>query len=155
VGDGTLPHVYSDEFREKTIVVTTRHGGAGYVRKLKERGVQVWVCESATQRVGMEEFSQRCVEAKLPGVLLEGGPRLLSQAIQERALNHLFVYSAPMLLGDDRAKPMLSGFRAESLAHAIRLEEVSHVILGSDILTQGRIAYPTKLQIDEAVFSLG
>ena len=60
-----------------------------------------------------------------------------------------------MLLGDDRAKPVLSGFRAEHLAQAIRLEGVTHTLHGEDILTQGKVAYPPKLQIDEAVFSLG
>ena len=150
-----MPRVYTDEFREKTIVVTTRHGGEGYVRKLKDRGVQVWVCDSSTQRVSLEEFRRRCVAAKITGVLFEGGPRLMSQAIQEKALDYFFAYRSPLILADDRAKTMLGGFRAETLAQAIRLGEVRNQVFGDDVLTWGRIVYPPKLQVDEASFSVG
>ena len=44
--DRKLPRVYTDEFAAKTVVVTTQHGGLGYVRKLREMGVGVWVFES-------------------------------------------------------------------------------------------------------------
>ncbi len=155
VVDQAMPRVYTDEFRQRTIVVTTRHGGDGYVRKLKDRGVQVWLCDSPTQRVGLAEFRQRCTEAKITGVLFEGGPRLMSQSLQERALDYFFAYRAPLILGDDKAKPMLSGLRTETLAQALRFDRVRHQILGDDVLTWGKVVYPQKLQVDEAVFSVG
>jgi lipoate-protein ligase B len=34
--DKSTPDVFTDEFRDRTIVVTTPHGGLGYVRKLEE-----------------------------------------------------------------------------------------------------------------------
>lgn len=147
--------VFNDAFRERTIVVTTAHAGEGYVKKLRAQGVQVWVFASPTQRVRFAEFRQRCAEAGITGVFFEGGPHLISQLAIERQMDYFFCYSAPVLLADDRAKPMLSGLRTERLAKAIRLEEVRHEILGDDTLARGRVAYPEKLQIDEATFSLG
>ncbi len=35
VVDHSIPSVYTDEFRERTIVVTTEHAGEGYVKKLR------------------------------------------------------------------------------------------------------------------------
>jgi diaminohydroxyphosphoribosylaminopyrimidine deaminase/5-amino-6-(5-phosphoribosylamino)uracil reductase len=155
VSDRFVRHVYADEFRTRTIVVTTTNAGQGYVRKLRDMGVQVWVCESQTQRVTWAEFRRRCVEARLSGVYVEGGAQLMSQLVQERQLDYLFLYRAPVLLADERAKPMLTGLRTENLAQALRLADVRSEIYGDDVLTRGCVTYPPKLSIDETVFSLG
>jgi len=155
VVDRNLPGVYTDEFSERTVVVTTPHGGAGYVRKLRERGVQVWVFPSATQRVSMEDFRRRCAEDGIRGVLIEGGAQLLSTVLHQRHLDYLFSYCAPILLADEKAKPLLTGLRTERLAQALRLSGVRREILGDDVLTRGSLVYPDRLQVDEATFSLG
>ena len=155
VVDKNLPRVYTDEFHERTIVVTTQHGGMGYVRKLRELGVQVWVCESPTQRVGFADFRKRCAEAGITGVYFEGGPQILSLLIQERQLDYLFVYRAPLLLADSRSKPAFDGLRTEKLAAGLRLADIRNQVLGDDTLTRGRVVYPPKLQVDETAFSLG
>ena len=155
VVDRNMPKLYSDEFRERTIVVTTQHGGLGYVRKLKSMGVQVWIFESATQRVPLEDFRRQCAESGITGVLFEGGAELVSQGARERQLDYFFTYCAPLFLADERAKAMLGGLRTEKLDQALRLADVRHEVLGSDFLVRGRLAYPAKLQIDETTFSLG
>ena len=155
VADRAMPNVYTDEFRERTIVVTTPHGGMGYVRKLRELGVQVWVLPSGTQRVPLGEFRKRCGQEKITGVYFEDDASLVSQILQDRQLDYLFVYRAPVLLADDRSKPMLSGLRTEKLLNAIRLADVRHEMLGDDTLTRGRVSYPGQMFIDETTFSLG
>jgi diaminohydroxyphosphoribosylaminopyrimidine deaminase/5-amino-6-(5-phosphoribosylamino)uracil reductase len=149
VVDRSLPKLYTDEFRERTIVVTTNHSGAGYVRKLRDLGVQAWVFESPTQRVPFPDFRRRCSEARIDAVFFEGGAQLVSRMIRERQLDYLFVFRGALLLADDRSKPMLSGLRTERLADAIRLSDVRHEILGDDALTRGRVSYPVRLQADE------
>jgi diaminohydroxyphosphoribosylaminopyrimidine deaminase / 5-amino-6-(5-phosphoribosylamino)uracil reductase len=155
VVDRNLPRVYTDEFRDRTIVVTTPHGGDGYVRKLRDLGVQVWIFPSSTQRVPLADFRKRCTEARINGVLFEGGAQLLSNLIHQRQLDYLFSYCAPILLADEKAKPLLGGLRTERLADALRMADVRREILGDDVLTRGRLEYPEKLQIDETTFTLG
>jgi diaminohydroxyphosphoribosylaminopyrimidine deaminase/5-amino-6-(5-phosphoribosylamino)uracil reductase len=155
VVDKQLPQIYTDEFRARTIVVTTPHGGMGYVRKLREMGVQVWVMPSTTQRAPLADFRQKCAAEKITGVYFEGGAQLVSQILQDRQLDYYFVYRAPVLLADDRAKPMLNGLRTDRLANAIRLADVRAEALGEDTLTRGRVTYPEKMFVDETVFSLG
>lgn len=155
VADRAMPSVYTDRFHERTIVVTTPHSGMGYARKLKEMGVQVWILPSATQRVPIAEFRKRCVEEKITGVYFEGGAQLVSQLLQDRQLDYLFIYQAPLFLGDDRAKPVLNGLRSEKLGNAVRLADVRHEHFGDDVLTRGRVSYPAQMFIDETTFSLG
>ena len=135
--------------------MTTQHGGMGYVRKLRDLGVGVWIFESESGRVPLAQFRARCAEEKIGGVLIEGGTELLSRALVERQLDYLFVYQAPVLFADERAKPALAGLRTEKLAQAIRLSGVRRQVLGDDSLVRGSVVYPDKIQVDETVFSLG
>ena len=80
---------------------------------------------------------------------------MVSQLIQERHLDYVFSYRAPIFMADDRAKPVFTGLRTEKLTNALRLADVHHQILGEDTLTRGRVVYPDKLQVDETAFSLG
>ena len=154
VVDKNLPHVFTDEFRERTIVVTTPHGGLGYVRKLRDLGITVWCIESASQRVAFPDFRKKCAEERIAGVYFEGGAQLVSELVRARQLDYLFVYRAPILFADDKAKSIFSGLRPERVDQAVRMTDVRHETFGEDTLMRGRVAYPDKLLLDETVFSL-
>ena len=136
-------------------MVTTQHGGQGYVRKLRERrrrGVGLRVRDRAGAVRAVPRALRRGGDL---GVLFEGGAQLISRALIERQLDYLLMYHAPVIFADERAKSVLSGLRAEHLAQAIRLEDIRRLALGDDSLVRGRVAYPEKVQIDETLFSLG
>ena len=152
VVDKNLPAVFTDEFRERTIVVTTPHGGLGYVRKLRDLGITVWCFESALQRVDFADFRKKCAEEKIAGVYFEGGALLVSELLRARHLDYLFAYRAPLLFADEKAKSIFSGMRPERLDQAVRLVDVQHETFGDDALMRGRVVYPEKLLVDETVF---
>lgn len=152
VVDRQMPRLYTDEHRERTIVVTTPHGGLGYVRKLREYGVNVWVLPSPTQRVVFSEFRAKCAAEGITGVYFEGGAQLLSGLLRARELDYLFTYRAPVLFADAKARDLFSGLRTEKVSQGIRLENVHHATFGDDQLMRGRIVYPEKLMIDEAAY---
>ncbi|HEU5080556.1 MAG TPA: bifunctional diaminohydroxyphosphoribosylaminopyrimidine deaminase/5-amino-6-(5-phosphoribosylamino)uracil reductase RibD [Opitutaceae bacterium] len=154
VSDRALPQVYTDRYRENTIVVTTSHGGLGYVRKLKDLGVRVWCLQSPTQRVQLAEFRERCAAEKITGVYIEGGSQIVSEFLQEKQIDYFFIYRAPILLSDEKAKSAYAGLRTEKLDQAIRLTDVHHAAFGDDQLIRGRVVYPEKVNIDEALFGL-
>ena len=150
VSNSHLPHVYTDEYRSRTIVVTTPHGGMGYVRKLRGLGVQVWVMDTPTQRVNFADFRRRCTEEKVAGVYFEGGAQLVSELLRSRQLDYLFAYRAPVLFADEKAKGMFTGLRPEVVGQAVRLTDVRHATFGDDALMRGRVTYPEKLALDES-----
>jgi diaminohydroxyphosphoribosylaminopyrimidine deaminase/5-amino-6-(5-phosphoribosylamino)uracil reductase len=153
VTDKAMPGVYTDEFRERTIVVTTPHGGLGYVRKLNAMGVKAWVLNSASPKVNFQDFRARCVQEGITGVFFEGGAQLLSELLQARELDYLLTYHAPVLFADDKGKAILRGLRTEALANAIRLDHVRHEVHGDDALMRGFVRYPEKMFVDEATFN--
>ncbi|WP_221028799.1 bifunctional diaminohydroxyphosphoribosylaminopyrimidine deaminase/5-amino-6-(5-phosphoribosylamino)uracil reductase RibD [Actomonas aquatica] len=151
VVDRYMPAVYTDEFKDRTVVVTTPHGGLGYVRKLRDLGIEVWVIDSDTQQVAFEDFKQRCAAEKITGVYVEGGARLIGEMLRTRELDYLFNYRAPVLMADDRARAGFVGLRTEKLAHALRLRDVKHAAFGDDQLMRGAVVYPERVQVDEAL----
>ena len=153
--DKNLPKVYTDEYKHRTIVVTTPHGGLGYMRKLQAMGVQVWNLPSPTMRAPLPDFRRKCAEAGITGVYFEGGALIISELLQFRQLDYLFVYRAPVLLGDEKAKAVFKGLRTEKLVNAVRMKNVRHASFGPDQLMRGHVLYPEKLQVDETTFSLG
>lgn len=154
VVEKNLPRVFSDEFRERTIMVTTPHGGMGYVRKLRDLGIKVWCFESPTQRVAFGDFRKKCAEERIAGVFFEGGAQIVSELVRAQQLDYLFAYHAPVLFADDKAKSVFSGLRPERLDQAVRLENVRHEVFGDDTLMRGRVVYPDRMLLDETVFSL-
>lgn len=152
VTDKALPTLYTDEFHDRTIVVTTSHGGMGYVRKLNSLGVKTWVLPSQSPKVNFADFRARCAAEGITGVFFEGGAQVLSELLQARELDYLFTYHAPVFFADDKSKSILRGLRTESLEHAIRLTQVRHEVHGDDTLMRGFVKYPEKLFVDEAAF---
>ena len=140
-----MPAVYTDEFKHRTVVVTTPHGGLGYVRKLRALGVEVWVLESDTQRVAFSDFKQRCAAEGIVGVYVEGGAHLVGEMMRMRSLDYLFNYRAPVLLADERSKSGFLGLRTEKLSEALRLSEVRHASFGDDQLMRGHVVYPARV----------
>lgn len=153
--DKNLPQLYTDANRDRTIVVTTPHGGMGYVRKLRDLGVQVWCLPSPTQRVNFADFRRKCAEERISGVYFEGGVHLLSQLLRDKQIDYYFAYYAPLLLADGKARAMLGGLRTEKLTDAVRLTDVRHQVLGDDMLVRGRVVYPEKIYVDETVSRIG
>lgn len=151
--DKAMPALYTDELHERTIVVTTSHGGLGYVRKLNAMGVKTWVFSGSGTKVPFGEFRKRCAEEGITGVFFEGGSQLLSELVQARELDYLFNYQAPVLMADEKGKAIFRGLRTEHLNQALRLTRVRHETHGDDVLTRGFVQYPEKFFIDEAVFS--
>ncbi|MBC2605584.1 bifunctional diaminohydroxyphosphoribosylaminopyrimidine deaminase/5-amino-6-(5-phosphoribosylamino)uracil reductase RibD [Pelagicoccus albus] len=150
-----LPSMYTDDFRDNTIVVTTDAAGTGYIRRLETEGVNVWVLPVENMKVPFPVFRKKCADVGITGVYFEGGSRLVSELLHTRELNYHFNYRAPILMGDDKAKSVYRGLRTEKLSQAIRLEKVRQEIFGDDQLMRGFVSYPARLDVDETVFSNG
>jgi diaminohydroxyphosphoribosylaminopyrimidine deaminase / 5-amino-6-(5-phosphoribosylamino)uracil reductase len=149
------PSLYTDEFRDRTIIVASEQAGTGYVRKLEAAGTRVWVLPGTAGRISVPAFRERCASEGLVGVYVEGGAHLLSELLHAREIDYVFAYRAPVLFADDRAKAPLRGLRTERLDQALRLERVRHASFGDDGLMRGFTVYPGKFSVDETVLGHG
>ncbi len=134
--------VYTDEFREHTTVVTWENVAPERVARLKGQGIAVWTLPAEPDNVFFESFTERCASEGITGVLIEGGPRLLSAMLAAGKLDYLFAYQAPKLLADEDAPGCFTGQEFDDINQAFRLTDVRHAILGEDHLVRGFLSKP-------------
>ncbi|MGC9450117.1 MAG: bifunctional diaminohydroxyphosphoribosylaminopyrimidine deaminase/5-amino-6-(5-phosphoribosylamino)uracil reductase RibD [Oceanipulchritudo sp.] len=137
-----LHRLYVDEWRERTIVVTSR-ARADKVRPLKEAyGLEFWELQETVEDGGLGEFSNRCHEHGISGVYVEGGAHLLSSFLKYRFLHYLFAYRAPKVLADTSGLSPFMGLEPHTMQDAVSLRSVRHESFGDDQLMRGFIVYP-------------
>ncbi len=137
----TLPDVYTDEFRERTLVVHAPNAPQERLQKLSSQGVGLWEIPHTANRPDMNVFKNLCKQSAISGVLFEGGGTLLSFLLAEKALDYLFHYRSPKLLADSSAVSPFSGQSPAHIADAITLKNVRHAIFSDDQLIRGHIHY--------------
>ena len=81
-------------------------------------------------------------EHEVATVLVEGGGRVLGRLFRDGLVNEAWVFVAPMILGDDRAVPCVSGLVVDDLADAPPLTLVSHHRRDGDIVLHYRTERP-------------
>ncbi|MBP3302029.1 MAG: bifunctional diaminohydroxyphosphoribosylaminopyrimidine deaminase/5-amino-6-(5-phosphoribosylamino)uracil reductase RibD [Opitutales bacterium] len=131
-----LLNVFNDEFREKTVLVTTAGVPADFSEKLSARGVKTW--EIPTENFWVD-FRSRVAGEYLGGVLFEAGAELLGSLLSEKQANYLYAYIAPKIFGDPAARPAFAGTPLERLSGAQRLSNTAVSRHGNDILFEGKI----------------
>ncbi|MBC2594599.1 bifunctional diaminohydroxyphosphoribosylaminopyrimidine deaminase/5-amino-6-(5-phosphoribosylamino)uracil reductase RibD [Ruficoccus amylovorans] len=134
-----LPRVYSDEWRGQTIVVTDSADAPRRLKTLNDAGVEVWQMRAARF---FDSFLEKCTEAGITGVYVEGGSSLLGLLLEEHRIDYLFSYRAPVFLADPEALPALRGLVSTTLDAAPRLKNIRHALYGDDQLMRGHIVYP-------------
>ena len=134
--------VFNDEHSRHTILVTTQEAPADSIATATEAGIRCWQLPSKDGRPCLQAFREKCREAALCGILVEGGTRLLSALLNQGQLDYLFAYRAPKILGDPSAQPVFQGRHADTLGDAVRLTEIHHATFGDDQLLRGHITQP-------------
>ena len=78
-------------------------------------------------------------EKEITSVLIEGGGQILSEALEQRLIDKVAIYLAPILSGGPTIA--FGGDGAGSTEESLTLERSSYDRIGSDILLMG---YPVK-----------
>ena len=85
-----------------------------------------------------EKFSFRKMleeigKAGIDSILLEGGETLISLAFEENIIDGGEIFIANKILGDNSAKPFISGFVREKMEEAVQLTNVRNNIYGENV----------------------
>lgn len=141
--DSEFPGVYTDAFRERTILLTMEDRIEEARRFQKKFGFgDVWGLRDRDDDEGLRHFCDLCWERKIGGVYVEGGAHLLSNFLRHRLLHYLFAYRAPKLLADTSGLAPFMGEEPEDMDQCIDLRDIRLENFGSDQLMRGFVNYP-------------
>jgi len=123
----------------KTIVATTKRANKEKELLLKEKGVIVLITEEINTRVDLLDLMKKLGEMKIDSILLEGGGTLNFSALSQGIVDKVQVYIAPMIIGGEKSKTIVSGIGVEFLKDAFKLRDLKTSMVGQDILIEGYV----------------
>ncbi len=125
----------------RTIVVTTDLAPLDKEILLQSQGIEVIRLASDHGRVPVREALRHLAAKGFRHLLLEGGERLASAFMAARLVTEVWVFHAPKLLGG--GKGLLTWRNPVAMSEALALTDVTHQTIADDVLTIGRVVYPS------------
>lgn len=116
-----------------TLVFTQPDANPSFQQRLRDRGVEVVTLEQVTIEAVMAELQQR----ELLSVLWECGGRLGAAAIAAGAVQKIWAFVAPKLIGGSAAPGPVGDLGLTQMDQALRLREVQWRMIGDDFLLEG------------------
>lgn len=92
-------------------------------------------------RVSLPATLQALAQQGIVHVLLEGGATLLGSAFDQRCIDHVVAFIAPILIGGGAAPSPIGGEGLTELIHACRLHHQQTHFPGEDVLVEGDVVY--------------
>ena len=85
------------------------------------------------EKFSFKEMLEEIGKTGIDSILLEGGETLISLAFEENVIDGGEIFIANKILGDNSAKPFISGFVREKMEEAVQLTNVRNNIYGENV----------------------
>ena len=100
-------------------------------------GLTVLEADGLHGRICLAHLLKRLGEREITSVMLEGGERIFTSAIEEGIIDKFTLFMAPLLIGGKLAPSLFGGAGVEYLAQAMRLRHIRVEQLDEDLLIEG------------------
>ncbi|MCR4281215.1 MAG: bifunctional diaminohydroxyphosphoribosylaminopyrimidine deaminase/5-amino-6-(5-phosphoribosylamino)uracil reductase RibD [Candidatus Kaiserbacteria bacterium] len=124
--------------RDNNVVIfTTRRANKKKRKELMGKGISVVVCPGDVISLPfvMKELARR----EIISVFVEGGGEVLGSFVDEKLVDKVYAFHAPILIGGETAVSAVSGKGAGSIRESLRLKNVVRKTFGDNILISGYI----------------
>lgn len=122
----------------KPILVTADSAPAAKRQAFADQGVEVWDLPATDGAVDLRQVTQKCSDAGLLHVILEGGAHLAAAALQAGIVGDVMIYQAPRFLGADGLAG-IGDLQLADLSASPWLSGVQRRRLGPDQLLTGKL----------------
>lgn len=125
-----------DEFT-KTLIIASAQLPFEREKYLLKRGVQVIKLQEVEGRIDFQEIVKVLGEMEIDSLYIEGGSSVLGSAFESGIIHKVYVAVAPKIIGGKTAVTPVAGGGIERMRDAIVLKNVSHEIIGHDVIIKG------------------
>ena len=109
---------------------------------LKKVGAEIVVIPKGERGLSLPDLMATLGRREVTSMMIEGGGRLSTSALQAGMVDKVILMIAPMLIGGTRAPTLLQGEGVEKLSEAFRLQEVKVESVGEDLMVEGYLTDP-------------
>jgi len=89
--------------------------------------------------VDLEELLKTLGKREITSVLVEGGATLLGSLFDNRLVDKVVAFIAPVIIGGEGAKTAVAGRGIDRVADSLKLERVSVARIGEDVMISGYV----------------
>ena len=121
---------------EKNIIVTGDRSRRKKINALEALGARVWQVKLRRGRIPWATIVKRLAEQGALSVMIEGGATTATWALQEKVVDRILFFYAPMILGGD-GRVMIDRLGVKRVKQAIRIQDMQVRKFGADALVCG------------------
>lgn len=120
-----------------TLIVVGNNAPEKKVKALQKAGAEILCCKMKRGRIHVPALLKILGKRNIFSLLVEGGPTVLGSFFDERAVNKVYAFVAPLVIGGEDALNSVGGIGPSKLIDASRLTSVSSQQIGDDFLITG------------------
>lgn len=106
---------------------------------LFQKGIETLLCAEQDGRVNIDDLLRQLGEKGIDSILLEGGGALNESFIRNHAVDEVYAFIAPKIIGGKESKTPVEGDGIPKMNEAVRLKGISCERIGEDILIKGKV----------------
>jgi len=123
-----------------TIIATTSRSEAR-AKELESIGVQILEVPEKSGRVDVTALVAALGKKGLTRLLVEGGSALMASFFEEKLVDKVYVFTAPLIIGGGDAPTPVGGIGSLNLEDAPRIKDMEVSRVGDDVFVTGYVAY--------------
>ncbi|MFQ5532737.1 MAG: bifunctional diaminohydroxyphosphoribosylaminopyrimidine deaminase/5-amino-6-(5-phosphoribosylamino)uracil reductase RibD [Candidatus Methylomirabilales bacterium] len=112
------------------------------LRRLQEGGAEVMVFPPGDGGISLPDLFRELGRRDITSVMIEGGGRLATSALQEGIVDKLILMVAPVLIGGEKAPMLLQGDGVEKIGEALCVKQMTVERVGEDLVLEGYLTEP-------------
>lgn len=105
--------------------------------KIKRAGTEYVLFKSNNDLIELSELLDILGKRQITTVMVEGGSRLLGAFFDNRLIDKVYAYIAPMIIGGEEAKSPVSGSGVAKVQDALKLHDVKIMQFNDEFLVSG------------------
>jgi diaminohydroxyphosphoribosylaminopyrimidine deaminase/5-amino-6-(5-phosphoribosylamino)uracil reductase len=121
----------------RTIIATLKSADRTKKQILETAGAEILELDGEIGQVDLEQVMSALGQREITSVLVEGGGVLLGSLFDQRAVDKVIVFIAPLILGGAEAKSAVAGLGVAQVSEALRLKRVKVENIGEDTVISG------------------
>jgi diaminohydroxyphosphoribosylaminopyrimidine deaminase/5-amino-6-(5-phosphoribosylamino)uracil reductase len=91
--------LFSDKFKNKTIIVTSAIAHKNKIKGFTERGIQLIACNTNNGMIITKEAMKEIAKMHITSIIVEGGARTYTEFLKHKLVDELMIFIAPKIMG--------------------------------------------------------